>query len=294
MDTDKRPQGDNSQSNDGELCNNEFNTDYTDVPISNIANLNDARFQIRDTLKRQTVQRYAQAMRAFEGYGEFPPVKLAEWRGDFYIVDGFHRTAAALTINLHSIPAKITKVNTEDAVAWLAAEANLTHGLSLNSKGRHEVFSVYMRTKRYLTKQGRPKALREISAELKGTVDKNTVSRWINKDYPRLKHLWTAKSKHAWQGVDSSKPKVKCKNDTNIMNIINADLAHFKALLKDLKNHNDKALVLNQIATLHREALKSYKQEEREQLKKARKKNLGNTLGVTKGLPFLTCEPSDF
>jgi hypothetical protein len=71
--------------------------------------------------------------------------------------------------------------------AWLAAQANLTHGLPLKPRDRRQVFRVFMGAGRYRRDKGRGlKSLREIARELGGGTPHTTVRNWMRTDFPRV------------------------------------------------------------------------------------------------------------
>jgi len=64
---------------------------------------------------------------------EFPPVTLAHIDGSLYLVDGWHRVAAAITNNQHLVWADISEMTFNEA-RWYAAKANTEHGLQLKPR----------------------------------------------------------------------------------------------------------------------------------------------------------------
>ncbi|MCX5658902.1 MAG: ParB N-terminal domain-containing protein, partial [Planctomycetota bacterium] len=89
----------------------------------------DSHFQIRAGLTEVTVQEYADLMK--DGC-MFPPITPVRVGGGVFVVDGFHRLAAAAQAGLTELPANIIDCSEDDAV-WAAAGANATHGLAMSS-----------------------------------------------------------------------------------------------------------------------------------------------------------------
>jgi transposase len=113
---------------------------------------------------------------------EFPPVTLAHIEGSLYLVDGWHRVAAATTNNQCLIWADVSEMTFNEA-RWYAAKANTEHGLQLKSKELREVFRAFIETDRYL--QGEKlMPYREIAKRIGKPF--STIRNWMEADYPRL------------------------------------------------------------------------------------------------------------
>ena len=62
------------------------------------------------------VKRYASAMKAQRGYGDFPPVEAADvGGGKLVIIDGHHRVEAAKKAGVREVPVNVNTVSPEDA-----------------------------------------------------------------------------------------------------------------------------------------------------------------------------------
>jgi transposase len=113
---------------------------------------------------------------------EFPPVTLAHIDGSLYLVDGWHRVAAALANNQYLIWADVSKM-TFDEARWYAAKANTEHGLPLKAKELRDVFRAFIETNRHMQGQ-KLMPYREIAKRIgKGF---STIRNWMKADYPRL------------------------------------------------------------------------------------------------------------
>jgi transposase len=115
---------------------------------------------------------------------EFPPVTLAHIDGSLYLVDGWHRVAAALANNQYLILANVSEM-TFDEARWYAAKANTEHGLPLKAKELREVFRAFIETRQHEQERGqRLMPYREIAKRIgKGF---STIRNWMKADYPRL------------------------------------------------------------------------------------------------------------
>ncbi len=146
----------------------------------------DSRFQIRHRMEPATVDRYAKALAAGRS---FPPVRAALVGGVLVLVDGWHRLAAHQAIGATHVEATITEASAEEA-RWLAAEANLAHGLPLKTRELPDAFRAFVKAGRYRATDrpgGRPRLLsyREIAKAL-GPVAHTTVRNWMQKDFPKI------------------------------------------------------------------------------------------------------------
>ena len=154
----------------------------------------DSRFQIRHAINRAVVDRYANALRAGVA---FPPVRLAMVAGVPVLVDGWHRVAAHQAIGASHVEAVITDASEREAL-WLAAEANLAHGLPLKAREVRDAFRAFIKARRHRVPpragQGSEAAraapgrlsYRDIAKALGGLVTHQTVSNWMHKDFPDI------------------------------------------------------------------------------------------------------------
>ena len=94
-----------------------------EVPLGKITM--DKALQPRMALTNEAVSEYAEAM---QDGAELPPCVVV-WDGTtHWLCDGFHRVNAALRLKWKSIRCEITEGTRDDAM-WLAAAANLKHGV---------------------------------------------------------------------------------------------------------------------------------------------------------------------
>jgi hypothetical protein len=141
----------------------------------------DATFQARAKLDQGAVRRYADMMRANV---EFPPIVIAKLNGAPVVIDGWHRVKAATRTKQTTLSAVIIEKG-EHELAWLAAEANLKHGVPLKASERRNVFRAFVRAGRHRTGR-RIKASREIAAELYGLISHTSVMNWMREDFPTV------------------------------------------------------------------------------------------------------------
>lgn len=161
-------------------------TTTTTVQIASL--LRDRRFQLRGKLDKSTIQRYAAVYRAGK---EMPPIKVAKVNGAPVVVDGWHRLAALESIGRTEVEAEIVTA-TEKEARWLAAEANLSHGLPLKRRELREAFVAYVRAGKYRDKRGWPKSYRSIAEEF-GSPH-TTIRNWMKKGFPKIAQQYSDES----------------------------------------------------------------------------------------------------
>lgn len=154
----------------------------TPVTIARLCRSKD--FQVRSKLCPHTVQRYAAAIKAGQ---TLPPLQVASVDGVPCLVDGYHRAAALEFLGFEEADAIITEA-TRDEAQWMAAQANMTHGLPLKPREVREVFRVYIRTGRYKKGSGKWKSYREMGEEL--GRPHSTIRHWMEKDFKKLYHAY--------------------------------------------------------------------------------------------------------
>lgn len=175
------------------------NTTVTTVTITQLCRSKD--FQVRAKLCPHTVQRYAAAIKAGQ---ELPPLQVALVDGVPCLVDGYHRAAGLEFLGFEEADAIITEA-TKDEAMWMAANANLTHGLPLKSREIREVFRVYIQTGRYKKGRGKWKSYREIGQEL--GRPHTTIRHWMEKDFKKLFHAYGSENRGAEGGCVDHPPK---------------------------------------------------------------------------------------
>lgn len=142
----------------------------------------DERLQFRP-LERGTVKKYASAYRLEQ---PLPPVSVANLEGVFILTDGWHRVAALESLGEIEVDAVVQPAASVEEVRWLAARANLTHGLPLKSKEYREVFRAYIRARNHRRNDKSFKSYREIAAEIGGARGYTTIRNWMQKDFPSV------------------------------------------------------------------------------------------------------------
>ncbi len=130
----------------------------------------------------RVVKGYASAMKAGK---VFPPVRLLRAHDALLCVDGFHRVEAARLAGRRDIGAVILDGVPLAEAAWLAAEANLTHGLQLRPSELKEAFKRYVKAGKHRKRSGF-KSYREIAAELGGLKAHTTISNWMYREFPGI------------------------------------------------------------------------------------------------------------
>ncbi|MBR0670126.1 ParB/RepB/Spo0J family partition protein [Neoroseomonas soli] len=145
--------------------------------------LRDQRYQIRAKTDEAAVRRYANALRSG---AEMPPVRVAIVDGVPVLVDGHHRVAAHVSIGRSTVMAVIVTAPASEA-RWLAAQANLEHGLPLKPREAREAFRAFIRARKHVLKgRRRLMSLRDIAKALSGAATHMSIHRWMKKDFPKL------------------------------------------------------------------------------------------------------------
>jgi hypothetical protein len=142
--------------------------------------------QIRYRFSEPTAERYRKAMDAGT---VFPPLLVAAvgQSEGLLLIDGFHRLDAMRRMFSppSDIEVEIVGVRTMEDARWLAAKANLKHGLPLKPKELREVFRAYVRANQYLdARTRRLQSYREMATIL--GCGRSTLHRWMEKDFPRV------------------------------------------------------------------------------------------------------------
>lgn len=151
-------------------------------------------FQIRRKLDPRTIQRYANAIKSGR---EMPPVRVAVVDGVPILVDGFHRVAAHELLGAAAVEAELIEATHQQA-QWMAASANLEHGLPLKPREIREVFRVFIRTGQHRKGRGKLKSYREIGKELGCAY--TTIRNWMMSDFPGLSKRYAGADDFFGQG----------------------------------------------------------------------------------------------
>ncbi len=156
--------------------------DQVQVAISDLVLLSE--MQVRTKIDLGTVKRYAQAMAAGN---QFPPILVGAHGDALLLLDGFHRVRACRSRGERHIAAEVRKVATLEEARWIAARANLTHGLPYKLSERRRTFKVYVGASQH-RQGGRSreplKSYRQMSADL--GVPHTTLRNWMRKDFPSV------------------------------------------------------------------------------------------------------------
>jgi len=166
-----------------------MNTDRTEQQAATVTIqigdlLRHRRYQIRKRLDGGTVSRYAAS---FKAGVELPPVKVALIGGSPTLVDGYHRVAALERLGSHTVEAVTVEASDAEA-CWMAAQANLEHGLPLKPSEVREAFKAYVRARKHRDGKGGYKSYRQIGREL--GKSHHTVKSWMHRDFPKTARLY--------------------------------------------------------------------------------------------------------
>jgi hypothetical protein len=143
----------------------------------------DEAMQVRVKLDEATIKGYAAKYRAGV---DMAPIKVAVVEGVPLLVDDWHRLAALKSNGSTTAQAIVIEGVTRADAEWMAAQANVTHGLPLKPKEVRNVFRAYIRARKHLKGRGKTKSYRDIAEELGTGTSFNTVNRWMKKDFPDI------------------------------------------------------------------------------------------------------------
>jgi len=125
-------------------------------------------FNVRSTaLNQAKIAEYA------ENFQQLPPIQVFDVQGDLYLVNGWHRMAAALKLELKEVNIEVVGSGSRlDAIDY-ADQANLKHGIPLTPDQRKSVALRFV--------ERHPDWSARKVAEIMGCSNKS-VSRWIEEN----------------------------------------------------------------------------------------------------------------
>lgn len=142
--------------------------------------IKDPNLQVRKRLDQVTINRYADVYKADN---EMPPIKVALVDGKPFLIDGWHRVAAMELIGIREAQAIVVKASEKDA-RWMAARANLEHGLPLKKSEMREVFRAYVKAAQHRKSRTEYKSYREMQKDL--NIPYTTIRNWMIKDFRHI------------------------------------------------------------------------------------------------------------
>jgi hypothetical protein len=148
----------------------------------------DDAIQPRLRISHDAIRRYKDRRTATKGQGDepFPPIIAAKLPdGRLVVVDGYHRYSAFEELNEDYIKAKVIQCSFDNA-CWLAAKANLSHGVPLIRKDHPEVFKRYIRAGQHRKVDGSLQSYRELQAGLGNIRNHTTLRKWMQKEFPAV------------------------------------------------------------------------------------------------------------
>lgn len=159
----------------------------TEAPIEEVLLSNiviDEELQSRSTmLDEAQVKRYSIAIRQGD---EFPPITLARIDNVLFLIDGFHRHAAARA-NVNSVIHAVITDMKRDEAKWEGGKKNLQHGLPLKPKDKLPMFKAYIAAGGHRKKKrGAFKTYREMAEDFHGHLAHSTVLKWMKSYYPSI------------------------------------------------------------------------------------------------------------
>lgn len=153
------------------------------VPLANI--IKHGPLQVRRKLDPAAVKRYAEMTKAGS---EPPPIKVGRVRGRLYLLDGWHRIEAGalrttVTLDGEEVCALVADMSQQEAL-WLAAQANLAHGVRYKGPELHGVFKAFIRAKQHVKADGSTMSYREIAPMI--GKPHTTIRTWMLRYFPKL------------------------------------------------------------------------------------------------------------
>lgn len=149
--------------------------------------------QPRLVISEDAIRRYKDALR--QNPDSLPPVLLADLGEDQHgkgsnermltVVDGWHRFKAHEELRREKIKARVIQCSPERG-RWLAALANLEHGLPLKRGDHRRVFRRYIQAGENRNPDGSPRSYRDIVGDLSGLRALGTIHKWMQKDFPSI------------------------------------------------------------------------------------------------------------
>jgi hypothetical protein len=140
----------------------------------------DVALQVRNAIHSGAVKRYAELIRNGK---VLRPIKLASVDDVLFLVDGWHRLEAMESLGQEFADAEVIQANRQEAI-WLAATANLEHGVQLKQSEFRNVFRAYIKSRQHLKGHRKVKSYREIGEEL--GKPHTTIRNWMLADYPEI------------------------------------------------------------------------------------------------------------
>jgi hypothetical protein len=155
--------------------------------------IRESKYQVRSGSDKRTITKYR---KVFLSGTKMPPITVAKVEDSYFLVDGWHRLAAFEQIdNGGCIEVEVIDT-THREVYWLAAKANLKHGLPLKSKEIRAVFRAYISARKHLDGD-RTRSYREIAQDIGGLNSHMTIRRWMIKDFPKIAQRMGGEDGHA-------------------------------------------------------------------------------------------------
>lgn len=151
-----------------------------EVAVSDVTR--DLAYQVRSHLDDALVKQYATNM---TNGAKFPPIRLAQIKGALFLVDGWHRHAAAQSLNHKTIEAIVLPMTGQEALL-ASALANSTHGKPLKSSEKQNAFKSFIKGRGHIRADRSLLSYREIAVTLGGHVGHTTVHGWMRKHFPSV------------------------------------------------------------------------------------------------------------
>ena len=193
-----------------------------EIPIRDII-IRPEVFQVRlDELRKDVVRDY---MSAYQRGDNMPPVRVADLKGVYYLIDGFHRMEALKWLHRDRVNAEIIPVKNEKEARWLAVKCNSVHGLRLTGKDRAKAFDIFIKAKGHLVdgKSGCFKPIRQMARDF-GLWSNVTTGNYLKKHYPSIYYSLNVHTPEDDKGNDKEfpgeKPTYHISREQSLLNIL--------------------------------------------------------------------------
>ncbi|WP_157934151.1 ParB N-terminal domain-containing protein [Microvirga ossetica] len=144
--------------------------------------IRDPKFQVRRRLHQPAINRYIDVLKTGNA---MPPIQIVYMNGAPVLIDGWHRVEAMGQLGRVEVEATVLEA-TEKEAYWLAAKANMEHGVSYKKSELREVFRAYVEAGQHKKSKNRFKSYREMQSDLSipvnggSKVDHGAAQNWAS------------------------------------------------------------------------------------------------------------------
>ena len=117
--------------------------------------------------------------------GSFPPILVAKIDGVDFVVDGHHRLEAFSMAGIPIIGAEVINVDLKTA-KWLAAAANMEHGVPLKRSDIKEAFRRFVNAGKHIGENGQYLTYRQMRDAMGGIASVKSLNNWMRQEFPEI------------------------------------------------------------------------------------------------------------